>query len=56
MPPDQELDLSPDGRTLYIQNWPARGKATMDAFDAATGRPGRLIRIGWPGPVVFGPS
>jgi hypothetical protein len=55
-PPDQELDLSPDGRTLYIQNWPARGKATMDAFDAATGRPGRLIRIGWPGPVVFGPS
>jgi hypothetical protein len=55
-PPDQELELSADGKTLYVQSWPLNGKATMAAFDAATGMPGRRIRIGWAGAVLFGPS
>ncbi len=51
-----ELDLSPDGKTLYVQSFPANNKATIALFDAATGKAGPVIHIGWPGFLLFGPS
>jgi sugar lactone lactonase YvrE len=55
---DLELNLSADGKTLYIQSQslPAINKTWMRPFDAATGTPGRLIRISWTGSVLFGPK
>jgi hypothetical protein len=67
VPSGQELELSADGKTLYVQSFPANtfvpfrnvslaGKASLATFDAATGRRGWLIRTGSPGYVLFGPS
>jgi DNA-binding beta-propeller fold protein YncE len=53
---DDEIGLSPDGKTLYVQSFPANNQATVALFDASTGRAGRVIHTGWPGTILFGPS
>jgi eukaryotic-like serine/threonine-protein kinase len=44
-PPAEEVEWSPDGRTLYYKSHDAQGRASFWAVNAAGGRPRLLVRF-----------
>jgi Tol biopolymer transport system component len=45
VPPAEQIDWSPDGRTLYYKTHDSQGRASFWAVNAAGGRPRLLVRF-----------